>query len=79
MLSPVVLEKTLEHLLYSKVIKPVDPKVNQPWIFIGRTDTEIPVLWLPDMKSWLNGKDPDAGKDWEQEEKWVTEYDGQMA
>ena len=69
----VFLEKTLEHPLYSKVIKPVDPKGNQHWIFIGRTDTEIPILWPCDMKSWLNGKYPDTGKDWEQEEKWVTE------
>ena len=69
----VVLEKTLESPLDCKEIQPVHPKGNQPWIFIGRTDTEIeaPVLWPPDAKSQL--KDPDAGKDWGQEEKGVTE------
>ena len=62
----VVLEKTLESPLDRKEIQPVHPKGNQPWIFIGRTDVEAesPVLWLPDAKSWLIGKDPDAGKDW---------------
>ena len=67
----VVLEKTLENLLDSKKIKPVNPKGNQPWIFIGRTDAEAEaqILWLPDVKNWLLGKDPDAGKDWRQEEK----------
>ena len=62
----VVLEKTLESPLDSKQIKPVDPKGNQPWIFTGRTDAEAqtPILWPPDAKSWLTGKDPDAGKDW---------------
>ena len=71
----VVLKKTLESPLDSKEIKPVNPKGNQPWIFIGRTDAEAegPVLWPPDVKSWLFGKDPDAGKNWRQEEKWVTE------
>ena len=66
-----VLDKTLESLLDCKKIKPVNPKGNQPWIFIGRTDVEAeaPILWPPDAKSWLNGKDPDAGKDWGQEEK----------
>ena len=61
-----VLEKTLESLLDSKEIKPVHPKGNQPWIFIGRTDAEaeIPILWPLDVKSWLTGKDPDVGKDW---------------
>ena len=61
--------------LDSKKIKPVNPKGNQPWIFIGRTDTEVeaPILWLPDAKNWLIRKDPDAGKDWGQEEKEVTE------
>ena len=60
----VVLEKTLESLLDRKEIKPVDPKRNQPWIFIGRTDAEaeVPKLWPPDAKNWLIGKDPDAGK-----------------
>ena len=70
----VVLEKTLESPLDSKEIKPVNPRGNQPWIFIGRTDAEAeaPVLWSPDAKSWLIGKDPDARKDWGQEEKRVT-------
>ena len=53
----------------STEIKRVHPKGNQSWIFIGRTDSEAPVLWPPDVKSWLTGKDPDAGKDWRQEEK----------
>ena len=59
-------DKTLESPLE---IKPVNPKGNQPWTFIGRTDTEAeaPILWPPDAKSWLTGKDPDAGKDWGQE------------
>ena len=67
----VVLEKTLESLLDSREIKLVNPIGNQPWIFIGRTDAEAeaPVLWPPDAKSWLIGKDFDAGKDWRQEEK----------
>ena len=71
----VVLEKTLESPLDSKKIKPISPKGNQLWIFIGRTDAEAeaPVLWPPDMKSRLIGKDPDAGKDWRQEEKGTTE------
>ena len=68
-----ILEKTLESPLDYKEIKPVHPKGNKPWIFIGRTDAEASVLWPPDAKSWLTGKDPDAGKDWEQEEKGVTE------
>ena len=70
-----VLEKTLESPLDSKVIKPVNPKGSQPWIFIGRTDaeSEAPVLWLPDEKIHLTGKDPDAGKNWRQEEKGMTE------
>ena len=61
----VVLEKTLESALDSKKIKPVNPKGNQPWIFIGRTDAEaeVPILRPPNLKSWLIGKDPDAGKD----------------
>ena len=69
----VMLEKTLESPLDCKKIKPVNPKVNQFWIFIGRTETEAPVLWLPDAKSRLIGKDPDSGKDWRQEEKGTTE------
>ena len=71
----VVLEETLENPLDRKEIKPVNPKENQSWIFIGRTDaeTESPVLWPPDVKNWLIEKDPDAGKDWSQEEKGTTE------
>ena len=69
----VVLEKTLESPLNSKEIKPVNPIGNQPWIFIGRTDGEVLILWPLDAKSWLIGKDPDAGKDWWQEEKRATE------
>ena len=71
----VVLEKTLESPLDCKEIQPVHPKGNQPWIFIGRTDTEAetPILWPPDVKSWLIWKDPDAGKDWRREEKGTTE------
>ena len=68
----VVLEKTLESPLDSKEIKPVNPKENQPWIFIGRTDAEAPILWSPDAKSWVIGKDPDAAKDWGQEENGVA-------
>jgi len=69
------MEKTLESLLDSKEIKPVSPKENQPWTFIGRTDekAEAPILWPPDMKSQFIGKDPDAGKDWRKEEKGATE------
>ena len=69
----VILEKTLESPLDSQEIKPVNPKGNQPWIFIRRTDAEAPI-WSPDWKSWLTGKDPDAGKDWGQE-KGVTEHE----
>ena len=71
----VVLKKTLESPLDCKEIKPVNPKGNQPWIFIRRNDgeAEAPILWLPDGKSWFIGKDPDAGKDWGQEEKGTTE------
>ena len=70
----VVLEKTLESPLGCKEIKPVNPKGNQSWVFIGRTDAEVeaPILWPPEMKSWPIGKDSDAGKDWGQEEKGVT-------
>ena len=69
------LEKTLESALDCKEIQPVSPKGNQSWIFIGRTDAEAetPILWLPDAKNWLIWKDPDAGKDWRREEKWMTE------
>ena len=71
----VVLEKTLESPLDCKKIKPVHPKGNQSCIFIGRTDAEAetPVLWPADVKNWLIGEDPDAGKDWRQEEKGTTE------
>ena len=73
--STVVLEKTLESPLDSKVIKSVSTKINQTWIFIGRTDAvvETPILWPPDVKNWLIGKDPDARKDWRQEKKGTTE------
>ena len=69
-----VLEKTLESPLDCKEIQPVHPKGNQSWIFIGRTnaEAEIPILWPPDAKNWFIGKDPDAGKDWRQEEKVMT-------
>ena len=71
----VVLEKTFESPLDSKEIKPVHPKGNQSWMFIGRTDAEAEtsILRPPDAKNWLIGKDPDAGKDWRQKEKGVTE------
>ena len=70
-----MLEKTLESPLDNKEIKAVNPKGNQPWIFIGRTDAEVetPILWPPDAKSWLIREDTDAGKDWRQEEKGMTE------
>ena len=75
----VVLEKTLESPLDYKEIKPVNPKRNQSWIFIRRTDVEAetPILWPPDANNWLIRKDPDAGKDWKQEEK--AGRDGWMA
>ena len=71
----VVLENTLESPLDCKEIKPVSSKGNQPLIFIGRSDAEAetPILWPPDVKNWLTGKDPDAGKDWRWEEKVTTE------
>ena len=70
-----MLEKSLASLLGCKEIKPVNPKGNQSWIFIGRTDdeAETPILWTPDVKNWLIGKDPPTGKDWEQEKKGMTE------
>ena len=70
-----MLEKTLESPMDSKEIKLVNPKGNQSWLFIGRTDAEAetPILWPPDAKNWLIGKDADAGKDWRQEEKGTTE------
>ena len=73
----VVLEKTLESPLDCKEIQPVHPKGDQSWVFIGRTDAEAetPILWPPHVKSWLTGKDPDAGRDWGQEEKGVTEIE----
>ena len=83
----VVLEKTLESPLDCKEIQPVNPKGNQSWIFIRRIDAEAeaPIIWPPDAKNWLIGKDPSAGKDWGQEEKgtpedetvgWHHQFDG---
>ena len=72
----VMLEKTLERPLDSKENKPVNPKENQPWMLIGRTDAEALILWPPDVKSWLIRKDPDTGKDWRQEEKGTRWLDG---
>ena len=71
----VVLEKTLESPLDCKEIQPVHPKGDQSWVFTGRTDAEAeaPTFWPPDVKNWLFGKDPDAGKDWRQEEKGTIE------
>ena len=71
----VVLKKTLESPLDCKEIQPVHPKGDQFWMFIGRTDVEAEaaILWPPDAKSWLIGKDPDSGKDWAQEERGMTE------
>ena len=70
-----ILQKTPESPVDSRYIKLVHPKGNQSWIFIGRTDAkaESPILWSPDVKNWLIGKDPDAGKEWRQEEKEMTE------
>ena len=70
-----MLEKTLESPLGGKEIKPANSKGNQPWIFIGRTiaEAEAPVLWPPNSKNWLIGKDPNAGKDWRQKKKWAAE------
>ena len=75
MLSNSVLEKNLESPLDSQENKLVNPKGNQPWIFIERTDAEAeaPILWPPDVNSWLIGKDPDLGKDWRQEEMGAAE------
>ena len=71
----VVLKETLESPLDCKKIQPVHPKGNQSWICIGRADAEAesPILWPPDAKNWLIGKDPDSGKDWRQKEKGMTE------
>ena len=74
----VVLEKTLESPLNCKEIKPINTKGNQFRIFIGRTDAEDPILWPPDVKSCLIRIDPDAGKDWKQEKKGMTGWDGWM-
>ena len=68
-----VLEKTLESPLDCKDIKPINPKGDQSWILIGRTDAEAPILWPPDAKNWLIGKDPNAGKVWRQGENGTTE------
>ena len=70
-----MLEKTLESPFDSKEIKPVNPKGDQSWISIDRADAEAetPIFWPPDVKNWVIGKDPDAGKDWRQEEKGTTE------
>ena len=72
-----VSEKTFESPLHCKETKPVNPKVNQSWIFIGRTDAEAEaqILWPPDVKNLLIGKDPDVGKDWRQKEKGEAEDD----
>ena len=69
----VVLEETFESSLDCKEIKPVNPKGNQSWIFIRRTNADAPILWPPDAKNWLIWKDSDAGKDWRQEAKGTTE------
>ena len=76
-----VLERTLESPLDCKEIQPIHPEGNQSWIFTGRTDAEAetPILWPPDEKNWLIWKDPNAGKDWRQEEERTTEDDGWMA
>ena len=74
----VVLEKTFESILDCKEIQPVHPKGNQSWILIGKTDVEAetPILWPPNVKNWLIGKDLDAGKDWRQEEKGMKLLNG---
>ena len=75
-----MLGKTLESPLDCKDIKPVSPKGNQSWIFIGRTDAEAeaPILCPPDLKNWLNGKDPEAGKDWRQRMRWLDSITDSM-
>ena len=77
----VVLEKTLESPLDCKEIQPAHPKGDQSWVFIGRTDVEVetPILWPPDVKNWLLGKDPDAEKNWAQEDKEMTGWGGWIA
>ena len=74
-IDAIVLEKTLESPLDCKEIQPVHPEGDQSWVFIGRTDAEAEtlILWPPHVKSWLTGKDSDAGRDWGQEEKGMTE------
>ena len=74
----VVLEKTVESPFNCKQIQRVCPKGNQSWIFIGRTEAETPILWPPNV-NWLTGKNPDAGRDWRQEEKVTTGWDGWTA
>ena len=75
LLNCVVMEKTLESPLHCKEIQSVHPKGDQSWVFTGRTDAEAEtsILWPPDAKNWFIGKDPDAGKDWRQEDKEMTE------
>ena len=70
----VLLEQTVKHTLDYKEIKPIIPKGNQSWIFIGRSDAKAraPIRWPPDAKNWLIGNEPDAGQDWRQEKKWMT-------
>ena len=77
----VMLENTLESPLDSKEIKLINPKGIKSWIYTGRTDAEVeaPMLWPPDAKNWLTGKDPDAGRDWSQEKRGNRGWDGQMA
>ena len=77
----VVLEKTLESPLDCQEIQPAHPKGDQPWVFIGRTDAEAetPILWPPGAKSWLIGKDPDAGRDWGRRRRGQQRWDGWMA
>ena len=72
-LNYVVLEKILVGTLDSQEIKPVNPKGNQPWMFNGRIDAEAPIIWPPDVKSWLIGRDPDAKEDWRHERMGRTE------
>ena len=69
----VLLEKTIKSPLDCKEIKPVNLRGNHSWMFTGKTDAEAPILWPPDAKNWLIGRDPDAGKDWMQKEKGVAE------
>ena len=75
MLLTVLLEKILESPLDCKEFQPINPKGNQPWIFTGRADAKALILWPPNAKGWLIRKDPDAGKDWRQEEKGIIEHE----